>query len=309
MGLHFKNKINILNSILLLIGIVFSLNAQELDCTLIVNSDPINLPDKTIFKEMQSSLNEFMNNTKFTNDEFKTTEKIKCNLLITINSYEASSGKISAIAQVVSFRPVFNTDYESTIFNFLDKDWSFVYQPGQQLFFSEGTISSNLAGLLTFYAYVIIGMDYDTYSDKGGQKLIEKTQNLVQVAQSLPDKGWKAFDGQQNRYWISENLMNQQLIPLREVSYKYHRLILDDFNADHDKSRKDVIALLEELKKVEQIRPATQLMRIFFDAKANELIKMLSAATPEDKQKAYDVLRILDATNATKYQQQMVQGK
>jgi hypothetical protein len=283
--------------------------AQELECTLVVNSEQVNLPDKSVFREMQTSLNEFMNNTKFTNDDYKNFEKIKCNILITINSYEVSSGKTTGIAQVLSYRPVFGTDYETTMFNFLDKDWSFVYQPGQQLFYSEGNISSNLAGLLSFYAYVIIGIDYDSFADKGGQKMIEKAQNLVQVAQSLPDKGWKSFDGQQNRFWVSENLMNQQLMPLREAYYKYHRLVLDDFNKDQDKNRKEVIAILEELKKVEQIRPASQFMRIFFDSKANELIKMLASATPEDKQKAYDLLRILDATNASKYQQQMVQGR
>jgi hypothetical protein len=283
--------------------------AQELECTLVVNSEQINLPDKSVFKEMQTSLSDFMNNTKFSNDDYKAFEKIKCNILITINSYEASTGKATGIAQVLSYRPVYGTDYETTMFNFLDKDWTFVYQPGQQLFYSEGNISSNLAGLLSFYAYVLIGIDYDSFADKGGQKMIEKAQNLVQVAQSLPDKGWKSFDGQQNRFWISENLMNQQLIPLREAYYKYHRLILDDFNKDQDKSRKEVITILEDLKKIEQIRPATQLMRIFFDSKSNELIKMLVAAPAEDKQKAYDLLRILDATNATKYQQQMVQGR
>lgn len=287
---------------ILALFVAVSANAQELNCRVTVT--PLQAAKQTIdnrvFTSLQNQVYEFMNNTKWTNDQFKREEKIDCNIQINVSKVNLPD-EYEASITIQAERPVYNSGYKSVYFNFQDNDFTFKYLEYQQMLFSENNFISNLTSVLAYYANVILAMDYDTYSLKGGQQYWQKAQSIVSFAQNAPDKGWRASDGFRNRYWLVENILNPVFEPMREASYVYHMKGMDVMYDQLDNGRQQVIAALELLLKVHKSRPASFNMQVFFSAKANELINIFSGALPNDKNRVVTILNQIDATNQNKY--------
>lgn len=280
---------------------VACVSAQELKCTVTINASQVQTSDQSIFKEMKTSIEQFINTRKWTNDVFKTHEKINCNFLITITKMP-SIGSFEASVQVQSARPVFNTNYPSLLFNFADRDWEFEYIESMQLEYNDNTYMSNLTSMLALYAYVILGLDYDSFSELGGTPYFQRALNVVQNAQQAGRPGWQSLGSNRSRYWLVENLNNPQLTDLRKAIYSYHRLGLDTFDKDPDKSRTVILKGLRDIKKLRDINPNAILIISFFDAKGKELANIFSDGNIQLRREAYDIITTIDPSNRTTYE-------
>ncbi len=276
-------------------------NAQELNCTVSVVSPTIQNTEKRIFETLQKDIREFMNSTKWTNDVFALEERIECSILITVGE-RIGNDKFKATMQVQSSRPIYMTSYNTVLLNVNDQDFTFRYLESQPLQFQENQHIDNLTSVLAFYAYMIIGADYDSFSLKGGEPFFQKAQQIVSNAQNEPERGWKAFDGTKNRYWLIENMLNARYDEFRGVVYKYHREGLDMMQADLNTGRQAITDCLKPLKKIRMDQPNSYLMTVFFTAKVDELINVFKEAFPDVKTKAANDLMQMDPANANKYQ-------
>jgi hypothetical protein len=286
-----------------LVFCIFSVKGQELNCTVQVNSSQIQSSDKKIFETLQNSLVELMNTRHWTSDQYLNQERIECSILINIVE-RISNDEFKATIQVQSVRPVYKSSYNSPMLNFLDNDFNFRYLEFQQLEFQDNNHLSNLTSVLAFYAYLIIGLDYDSFSPDGGTPLFLKAQNIVANAQSAVESGWKAFESTKNRYWIIENLLNPSFKPLRETLYRYHRLGLDNMADNKENARAAITESLDLLKKVFADRPGSLLLQMFFNAKTDEIIKVYAQqAFPEEKSRVVNTLNMVDPSNSSKYQE------
>ncbi len=277
--------------------------AQELNCNVIVNVGPqVETTERRVFKDMETAFFQFLNNRRWTNDVFANEEKINCNLIITIESRPAV-GNFTASVQIQSSRPVFNSDYESLLFNFADRDWSFEYTESQPLEFNDNSFTNNITSMLAFYAYVIVGLDYDSFEKLGGSPYFEKAQLTVNNTQQANRPGWSQFEGNfRNRFWLSENLNSQQLIPAREALYDYHRMALDLFNNDPESARRKILDALKGLQQAHRRKPNSILIIAFFDAKNDELASMFSQGNVQVRREAYEIAKELDPSNTAKYE-------
>lgn len=279
-------------------GVAF---AQELNCQVSVLTPQIQASDKTIYETLQTTIREFMNNRTWTSDQFLNQERIECSMIITI-SERTSVDDFKANIQIQSRRPVYKTSYNSPMFNHQDNDFNFRYVQDQTLEFDEANINSNLTAVLAYYAYIIIGLDYDSFSPEGGNPYFTKAQTVVSNAQVLAERGWKAFESSRNRYWISENLLNVSFKPLRNTLYTYHRLGFDKLSEDQLNARAAITESLKDLRRVYNDKPNSFLMQVFFNAKADEIINLYSQATPDEKNQVVQVLSQIDPANSLKYQ-------
>jgi hypothetical protein len=279
-----------------------SLAAQELNCRVTVNATPAaqQVVDKRIFQSLQKQVYEFMNNTQWTTDQFKRDEKIDCNLLINVTKVNPPD-EFDATITVQSERPIFNSSYKSVMLNYQDNDFTFRYLEFQQFLYSDNSFLSNLTSVLAYYAHVIIAMDYDSYSPKGGTPFWTKAQSIVQFAQNAPEKGWRSSDGFRNRYWFVENILNPVFEPMRDCNYNWHMKGMDVMYDQLDNGRTAILDCLDLLQKVHKARPASFNMQVFFNAKAQEIVNIFSEALPADKNRAITVLNQIDATNQNKY--------
>ena len=257
--------------------------------------------NQRILDILEASIKDFLNNKRWSADALQPLERIDCNFVITITDWDGNSN-FKAEAQIQSNRPIFNSSYSSTILNISDKDFGFTFSEGQPLDFSEQNYINNLSSLLAFYAYIITGMDYDAFSKFGGTPYFEKAQTVLDNAQAAPNTGWKAFENLRNRFWIMENLMNKSFNPIRESLYTYHRDGMDLMAENQAKGRKAILSVIPQLQKIDRQKQGAILNQIFFSAKADELIKILSAAEPQDKVKAYNALSVIDPANSLKYE-------
>lgn len=279
----------------------FALLSQELNCSVQVVAPQLNnSADKKIFQTLQESVFEFMNNRKWTNDVFQQDERIECSIVITITE-KPSADDFRGSIQVQSRRPVYKSSYNSLLLNILDKNIAFKYVEYQPLEFSENTFISNLPSILAFYAYIIIGADYDSYSMEGGTPYYQKAQTIVSNAQSTTEKGWKSSEDTQNRYWIVENLLNATFKPMRECSYKYHRLGFDAMAEDLPSGRAVALSSLELLKKVYETKPGSYSLTLFFLAKADEIVNLFMLAEPAEKTRVLALVNEIDPANNSKY--------
>jgi hypothetical protein len=274
---------------------------QELSCSVTINATQIQTSDRGIFKEMKTSVEQFMNTRKWTNDAFKLHEKIKCNLLITITKMPAI-GSFTASVQVQSARPIYNTEYTSQLFNFADRDWEFDYIESLPLEYNDNTYSSNLTSMLAAYAYIMIGLDYDSFSELGGTPYYQKALQVVNNAQQSNRPGWQSLGSNRNRYWIVENFNNPQMVDLRKAIYAYHRLALDTFEKNPDKSREIILKGLRDIKKVRDVNPNSILVISFFDAKGKELANIFSDGNLQIRREAYDIITSIDPSNRSSYE-------
>ena len=278
-----------------------SVIAQELNCQVsIVSTQVQGTTEKQIFDQLQKSIYDFVNNTKWTKDNYTATERIDCSILINVTS-KLSSDEYTGTIQVQSRRPIFKSSYSSPLVNYTDKNFSFKYQQFQQLEFNLNTFQNNLTSVLAFYAYVIIANDYDTFSNLGGTEYFQKAQLIVSNAQSASETGWKSFETNKNRYWIAENALQPVFQPIRECMYKYHRLGLDIMNEKPDDGRKEILKSTDLLVGVYKNRPASYIMELFFNAKGDELVNIFSKGLAEEKTKIVETLTTVDPSNTTKW--------
>ncbi len=279
-----------------------TVGGQELNMEVTVNAQQIGVSDKSVFNTLEEEVQKFMNSRKWIDDKFKENERIDCNMLITVNSYNSSTHKFTASATIQSNRPVYNASYQSLLLNQVDENFSFEYQEFQPIVFNENSFKSNLSSLLAYYAYLIIGLDYDTFGKLDGTPYFEKAKTIVNNAQSSGKKGWSPDDSKQkNRYWIIESLLNPNLEPYRKANYKYHRKGLDMMYDKAEKGRQNIFSALQQLNKVYQQRPQSVLFQIFFSAKYDELIGIFQEARPTVKQKAVQLLSKMDASHSKEY--------
>jgi len=289
---------------LFLIGYASGSIAQELNCIVSVVTTPTvqaQNSDTKIYETLQASIYEFMNSRKWTNYIFSQEEKIECTILITIS--DRNNDVFSGNIQVQSRRPIYKSSFNSVMLNLIDKDLQFTYTEYLPLNYSENTFTSNLTSILAYYAYLIIGIDFDSYQLKGGTTLFDKAQTIITNAQNAPEKGWKAFENQKNRYWLIENLLNNIYSPIRECIYNYHRKGLDMMVDNAATAKTPITAGLAMLKKVHEEKPGSYLMQLFFNAKADEIVNIYSNASVIDKKKVADICKEIDPTNSNKYNQ------
>jgi hypothetical protein len=251
---------------------------------------------------MKTAIEQFMNSRKWSGDSYKAHEKIKCNMLITITDGQPSSGAFSATVQIQAARPVYNTNYSSLIFNFADRDWEFEYIESIPLEFNDNTYTTNLTSMLALYAYLIIGIDFDTFVELGGTPYFQKALAVVNNAQQANRPGWQPLNSNRNRYWIVENYNNGQMTEMRKAIYSYHRLGLDTFDSDPDKSRTVILNGLKEVKKVRDVNPMSILVVSFFDAKSKELANIFSTGNIQVRREAYDIITTIDPSNRDAYE-------
>lgn len=280
-----------------------SVCGQELNCQVEVNADQIQTANKQVFKTLEEAINEYMNTTKFSNAQFSINEKIDCRLFFTIKEYNDNT--IIGDLQVQSSRPVYNSTYTTTLINFKDTKIEFSYQENEPLVFSENNMESNLTAILNFYAYMILAIDFDSFSLKGGDQFYEKAQNVVQMAQSSGESGWKAFEDSKNRPAVLAAYTDPNTSILRALFYEYHRLGLDEMVLSPDKGRAKISSTLDYLKKIYDVAPMSVGLSMFKDAKLDELVNLYTKASQTERDNAYEILSSLyptenDRTNKIK---------
>jgi hypothetical protein len=286
--------------LVLLLCFSFSAMAQELNCQVSVLTPQIQESNKQIYETMQTQIREFMNNRKWTNDIFQNKEKIECSIIINIME-RTSTDDFKGTIQVYSRRPIYKSSYDSPMINHQDNDFTFRYVQDQLLEFDENSSSSNLISTLAYYAYVILALDYDSFSADGGTIYWQKAQTIVNNSQQLAERGWKSFEGTRNRYWLVENALNMEFKPLRTCLYRYHRLGFDKMVDNVAEGRRVVLESLKELRRVYNDRPNSFFMQFFFNAKSDEVVSLFSEAQAEDKNQAVQLLTAIDPGNISKY--------
>jgi len=292
--------------------IVFSLSlivvkAQELNCRVQVNSSQIQGVSKKVFQDMQKDIYEFMNNTKWTKYKFNTEERIECTIFITINQ-SISIDEFKASIQIQSVRPVYNSNYKTMLFNFKDNNFQFQYSQFQPLQFNENTANPNLVAVLAYYAYIILGYDFDSFSMLGGTEFFKKAEKIVNNMQGAKEKGWKAFEGTKNRYWLVHNILDKKFTPLRECIYKYHRLGMDIMADKPEEGRRIIAENLLLVRKAYRVQPGNMLVKLFYDSKSQELISIFKEAMPDEKARVINILKETDPSNSSNYEKIRKEG-
>jgi len=276
-------------------------HAQELRCNVSVSASKIQGANRNVFRTMQADLYEFMNNRKWTDHVYDIDERIECNIFIQLDE-QLASDEFKGSMTVQLRRPIYNSSYESTLLNIRDKDFRVRYQEFQPMEFNETSNRDNLTNIMAFYAYIILGMDYDTFSPEGGTPYFQKAQQIVNNSQSSIYEGWKAYETERNRYWLIENLLNRSYASFRQCIYSYHRLGLDVMSDKLEDGRTQVAESLRLLQRVYRNRPNLYIFPIFFDAKADELVNIFSGSYPSEKDRVLSILNEIDPSNGSKYE-------
>ena len=276
-------------------------HSQELNCTIKINSDQIQGSNKSAFVTLQKSLNEFVNNRKWTELTFANSERIECSMTIIAKQYE--NDVVNAEIQIQSRRPVFNTSYFSPLFNFKDNDFTFDYKEFDQLEFNENEVSSNLTAVIAYYVYIIIGYDMDSYSRLGGTPYFQMAEKIVNAAQGANlGKGWLAFDSPKNRYALTNNLLDEAFKKYRNYFYEYHRLGLDVMTTNSENALDKISTGLPTLREANGARPSAIAISSFLDAKNDELINLFSKASSKQKADAVEILSDVNPTQISRYE-------
>lgn len=273
---------------------VGTINSQEMNMRITINTDKIQGTDKSIYTSLQDALTQFVNGRKWTDATFLTNEKIDCSMLITINS--AAENTYSGEIQVISNRPVYNSSYTSPLFQYKDSDFEFDYILGQNIDFTENNIDNNLSATIAFYVYIILGLDFDSFALNGGKPYFEKAMSIATSAQYLGKKGWTPFDSDRNRYSLALALTEESSSAFHPMWYNYHRKGLDEMVSNSTRGRTEIEKTIPDLQKIRQARPASPILLFWGDTKLDELINVYSKATNEEKQQAAKILESLYPT-------------
>ena len=287
----------------LLLILVFSTqsNSQELLCNVRVNASQVQTSDRKVFQTMQSDIYEFINNRVWTSTKIDNEERIECTFMINISN-KISNDEYEGSIQIQSTRPIFGTSYKSTLFNYIDNDFRFKYLEYQSLEFSDATHLSNLTSVLAFYVNIILGLDFGTFSEDGGNEYFSVAQRIVTNAQNAREQGWKAFESDKNRYWLAHDLLNSRYSDFHMAMYSYHRDGLDKLAEEPEDARFAITEALEGLKSIFRENPSAFLLKIFFDAKKDEIVNIYSGAYTNEKARIIKTLVEIDPPNSTKYQ-------
>lgn len=275
---------------------------QELDFRVIINSDRSRFQNTEVFNQMKTSFEQFLNGRSWTSNEFRSEERIKGNLLITINDVP-QIGVYNATVQIQVVRPVFGTNYETVVLNFIDRNWSFDYQESQPLEFNRFTFLNNISSLLAFYAHVALGLDYDTFSLQGGNPYFEVANDIVNNAQQSGRAGWvQNPNDRRSRYWLINDLyVSSVYAPIREAVYIYHRKGMDQLISSPDDAFASILEAIDRIAEANKSQPNGIVTISFMDAKSEELAQILKNAPLELRQKAVALLLEIDPNNARKY--------
>jgi hypothetical protein len=264
--------------------------AQQLNCTVTVNSETISNVNQQVFRTLENSLNEFVNKTEWTEKSYKQNEKVDCSMYITILSNTAD--QFSGTIQVQSSRPIYNSSYSSPVLNYNDKDFSFRYTEFQNLLFNPTAFESNLVSIISFYTYMILGMDDDSFVFESGNQNFEVAQNIANVAQQAGFKGWSQIDGNQNRYFLINDMLSQSFSEIRETSFEYHAG-LDLMSKDLKSAKEKIKSSLLNLSKLQSSKPNAFLTRVFFDAKSDEILSIFSGGP------SINIVELVESLNKT----------
>lgn len=278
-----------------------TVGAQELNCTVEINSDQVQGSNKSVFETLQSAINDYFNTTTFTNAKFSPNEKIECRFFMTIK--EVNDNTFSGDVQVQSIRPVYNSSYTSTLVNFKDSKVEFTYQEGEPLVFSENSMESQLTAILNFYAYLFLAVDFDSFSPRGGQPFFDRLAQIVQMAQSSGETGWRQFEDTKNRSAVLSAFTDQATSGLRDLLYEYHRKGLDEMSVSPDKGRAGITQSLDYLQKVYQVNPMSVGLSMFKDAKIDELVNVYSKAPQTERDRVYELLHDIFPTEQERINQ------
>jgi hypothetical protein len=294
-------------SIFTLILAVFtsSSTAQELNCTVQVIAPQIANVEASVFESLEDGIRGFMNGRRWTNDNFEFDELIECTMQITI-SESIGNTRFSGSIQVQSNRPVYNSDYKTPILFVIDGDFEFVWINGASILFNPGQHRDNLSSILAYYAYMILGLDYDSFGLEAGSEYFLKAQTIVANAQNSGGQGWLASQGKQNRYWLIENMLSQTFRPLRLCMYNYHRKGFDLLESDLEGARLNIADALIEMRSTNRIRPGSFNLQVFFLAKSDEIIKLFSPAPEAERVRLLPVLKQMDPGNISQYDEALL---
>jgi hypothetical protein len=280
-------------------------NSQELNCNVQVSAQKIQGSNRQVFQSMQKDVYEFLNNTVWTNNVFNYAERIDCNFLINLTD-QLSADEFKGTIQIQLSRPVFNTTYNTTMLNFIDNNFQFRYVEFQPLEFDPNVHRSNLVSVLAYYVYIILGVDYDSFSTEGGTQFYQIADKLVSNAQNAPEPGWKPYDGSRNRnrYWLVKNMLNKEYSEIRKFIYEYDRNGLDVMESRLGEARTNMAESLKLLQDVFRRKPDPFMyfLQIVIDAKRDELINIFGDAFPEEKSRVIQILTEIDPANKTRYE-------
>lgn len=281
----------------------WAVQAQELLTSISINTEQLQLDQQrggsNVYAELQKTMQEFMNGRRWSSDNFSPEEKIKLNINLLLTKSSAQ-GDIEATARVQVLRPVFGTSYETVLLNFVDRNFNFKYQLGNPITYNDNNYTDNLSSLMAYYAYLGLTYSYDSFGTRGGEPFVQKLNNLTNLAQNS-GSGWGVMSDVRSRIGVSENLINQNLQPMRDVYYDYHRLYLDKMTENPDATRKGILEILKQIRQINTIRPGAASIRVFFEAKADEIISLLDEALPSERQQAFTYLSTLDPIRTEAY--------
>lgn len=282
-------------------NILYNAYSQELLCNLTVNTDQIRTSETQIFNQLQQDLQEFINNKRWSEDIFKPEERIECDIVFNIKTMRGQNNFVADV-MIQTSRPVFGTDYSSPLFTFFDEDLPFQYQMGQPIYFTKNVFTNNLTSAIAFYAYIILGFDYDSFSKRGGDPYFDKANEILIISQNAGDAGWTADSkNPRSRFNLITQILNPQYSKLREGYYTYHRLALDDMEKDQVAARKKILEVIKSTEPLFRINPNPPYLGVFYAAKVNEITGMFSKASAAEKQELLKVLEIVDPINMKRY--------
>lgn len=289
-----------ITAVLALISLGTIVRAQELRCKVTVNADQVQATNKRMFKTLETAATDFVNNKIWTKDNFAQDERIDCAMLITVTKFTAPD-QFEASIQVNANRPVYNSGYSSPIFNFKDPDFNFSYVENSPIEFTPDQFRSNLSSVLAFYAYIVLGMDYDSFSQEGGSPYFVEAQRIVSNANNTPYTGWNGTEKNNNRFWMVDNLLQTSFLPLRTCMYNYHRNGLDVMYDNPVEARKVILSNLEEIRKVHAVKPTSFSTKLFFLAKVDEIVGIFSKGDAAEKERLLNLVRTIDPLNISRY--------
>ena len=291
--------------LIILISVADVIHSQELNCNVQVSAQKIQGSNRQVFESMQRDIYEFMNNTVWTNHVFSYAERIDCNILINLTD-QYSADEFKGTIQVQLSRPIFNTTYNSTMLNFIDNNFQFRYVEFQPLEFDPNSYRSSLVSVLAYYAYMIIGFDYDSFSTLGGTEFFQVAEKIVTNAQNASEPGWKPYDGSRNRnrYWLVKNALDKEYEGVRRFIHEYNINGLDKMESKTAEARTSIAESLKLIQEVYRAKPDPYmyLIQVILESKADELVNIFSEAFPEEKSRVIQILTEIDPGNKTKYE-------
>lgn len=276
--------------------------AQELNCKVAINYSQIQGTNTQIFKTFETALTEFINERHWTQAQYEVNERIRCSMNITVKQYNEADGRWECELIVQSTRPVWQSGYQTTVFSFRDANIGFNYREFDPLELRENTIDNNLTAVIAYYAYLLIGLDMDSMSLEGGTEVLHMAENIVASAQTMDEKGWKAFDDSRNRYAIISDYMDEGMRPFRQLMYDYYRRGMDEMSTNAARGRAIVTEALASLKLARDNKPMSSLPVIFTEIKKDELVNIYGPAAQKEKEEAYDIVSIINPSLNTEWE-------